>query len=547
MPCMPFVRIGAIGGGLRWTRADWWFSAALFGLSVIIALGLEVNSFPADGWFQSQYRVLAQSPGAGNYTPIAAPAYYYSIVHGVSVVLGMDLASELRLAAIGQTLMLCLSCLAVYDCLLLLGRRRLGMAVSFVLLLGLASTSMTHAFWSESVVTFLVAISLWLIVRSLVKSGMSLGRFALLATALGLLLGLLTITRVVPLVLLPAAIALFALFAPARRTVALAAIGSTMVSAIVLGNMAANEYRYGRFELSNSGGRHLWNAVSDKVDVMLEGSVEFERLRRADPEVVGKEWWEVRLEHIPVNSAISREAYLGALSAEAIYTRPDVFAGLGVARARVLMASFPRDFGRWRSTNPVNNLLDRDSPLPALVPALAWLTPVMVAIHHVAERAHPFIMWLLGTVLFYLVLSGTGAQARSASRSGGRPGGLLWRSLLVAMGIAWGGILHLPWIAVFALSVLLAWWLGRRDIHSTNQPNIKLLRWEGELLALMASWSFLIFVACLWASAQLETPSTRVIAPFLVLLAIPSAAAMEALGFRGEWQRSEGSSPTGRP
>ena len=69
------------------TRADLLFAAILLGICLVTALTQAVNCFPDDGWFQTQHRIIGHWPGADNYTPIAAPAYFHAATHALAALL----------------------------------------------------------------------------------------------------------------------------------------------------------------------------------------------------------------------------------------------------------------------------------------------------------------------------------------------------------------------------------------------------------------------------------------------------------------------------
>lgn len=69
-------------------------------VGLLTALTQEVNCFPDDGWFQSQLRIFGRWPQADNYTPIAAPAFFYAMNHRAATLLSLTLAQEFYLGSL---------------------------------------------------------------------------------------------------------------------------------------------------------------------------------------------------------------------------------------------------------------------------------------------------------------------------------------------------------------------------------------------------------------------------------------------------------------
>ena len=139
---------------------------------------------------------------------------------------------------------------------------------------------MTQTTVSEN---FLVPLNVWA-VYAILRSHDALrapGRGALAwAAVAGLLFGCATGIKPTVIAVLPGAVALFWVAGRASRAWLRAAAALSVTLALTVASlMAANVVRFGRFELSNSKGRHLWNIARKDSEGILAGQEGYVLLR----------------------------------------------------------------------------------------------------------------------------------------------------------------------------------------------------------------------------------------------------------------------------
>src|SRR5689334_5642385 len=154
-----------------------------------MTLGLKVNPWPRDGWFETQYFLVGHFPGHDNYSPISAPALLYRLAHAIAVGLGFDLAGELYVGVVLQNLLVLISACFVYFTLRALRFGALAGTIAVAFLLCVLSTNLAQAFYSESTVIFLM--SAVMLIVAVVKEGSP--RFWPLTLTCGVLVGLLVL------------------------------------------------------------------------------------------------------------------------------------------------------------------------------------------------------------------------------------------------------------------------------------------------------------------------------------------------------------------
>ncbi len=426
----------------NWRKIEWTVGVFVLLFCVGVALTQPVNSRPHDYWFHSQTRILERSVGNDNYTPVGAPAFLYAANHLMARAIGWDLAGEFYLASFLHHILLFLSGLLLYLSHRYLGLRKSGLAVSVLLVVFLESTLLPQVPLSENVVVFLMTAVLFAGIHLLVNRhggcprqahdgkhkpltalmftarafrrnpGPGGGRLTGLAVLLGLLLGAVVITRVVPVLVLPALVLLWWCVLPRDQAVRFAAAATATVLFVVLGAMSMNVYRYGRFELSNSVGRHLWNAITPRADAMLADSEQYRLLKAAVPDIQGKSWWEV-----PSPSEIaglenySPEGLLKKLAVDAISAHPLAFLDEGVGDTWSTLRSCPDRLGlQWA---PYYNPLNRTTMLPAIAGPWPVLDFLLRAVHGGVHRIYAPVV--VGTLLlgFAVFLADTLAPVRS--------------------------------------------------------------------------------------------------------------------------------------
>jgi len=345
------------------TRAALPLLAVLAAFCLLAAVTLPVNPFPSDGWFESQYRIFRIESGGDNYSPVAAPAFLYAAIHTMAAVFEGDLADEFYLISVVQNLLIAATGWLCYLTLRRIGLSIAGLAAAVATVLILESSLMAQAAWSEPIYVFLLtaAIALTVLLRSRPPRQPWVSHGA--TVILGLTLGIAIASRFVPIVLVPAVLLFVGRRAAARRRPFLMVLGGTVIM-VLLSAMTANFVRFGRFELSNSVGRHLWNATTDEADQFFGGIPLYERWKESDPQLQGTKWWDlpgVQTGELPL-VALDRE--LRGLTLCGMRRRPFLFLEQGLRRSWLQACRPPPIIGRVRSTS---NPLASETVLPPLI------------------------------------------------------------------------------------------------------------------------------------------------------------------------------------
>ncbi len=364
------------------------------------ALTQPVNPRPHDMWFDSYTRILERIPGGNNYTPVGGPAYLYALLHQVAVLFGGDLESEFYLASVAHHVLLFLAGLCLYLSHRCLGLSGFGVLTSALLVVFLESSLLPQTAMSENLTLFLLAATLLIGVYLLANPGLSGPRFVGLTLLLALLLGAFVITRVIPVLILPATVLLLWGVLRRVRVVRFAAVSASVVLVLVVAAMAMNVYRYGRFELSDSAGRHLWNAVTWNADEMLADSREYRLLQQAVPDIQGRFWWEmVDPAGIAALESYSRDSLLTKLAVDAVAAHPVTHLEHSVQRSWRTMTEAPlRDsLDQADYYNP----LHRTALLPPLVRSWPALDRALAAFHRLVSLVYKPLV--VGTLLFGLL------------------------------------------------------------------------------------------------------------------------------------------------
>ena len=379
------------------TRADILFAAILLGICLVTALTQAVNCFPDDGWFQTQHRIIGHWPGADNYTPIAAPAYFHAATHALATLLTLNLTQELYLASILQSGMLFCALLCTYQALRRLqvsptiARSVTGGAAAYLL-----ATLVTQAFWSENTMILLMAALACLVARQIRHASPLRSRRANVARnlLLALVLSIAAITRVVPLILLiPLALVMVPRSGLANTLRSMATIVPAAALIIALA-MLANAMRFDRLELSNSTGRHLWQSIYPIAPQMLHDHPAYPALQAAYPELHKQDWWSIVPQKIPGYEHHSQEAFLREISLWAVKHHPGPWLRHGADKFfTMVLQPLPR-IGLWYRVDPATNPLGRTTPLPPLVGepwSLAWRA-LLDKVHAVSSAIHPALV-----------------------------------------------------------------------------------------------------------------------------------------------------------
>jgi hypothetical protein len=316
----------------------------LFLCAAISALSLPLNPYPKDNWFGTQYLLFGGFPMTDDYPPIAVPAVFYKLVHRLALLVGADLRSEFYLAGLAQNGLLFVSSCLVYATCKFVSAKHVAGTVAIVFLLMVLSTGVAQAFWSENVVLPMYALVLYLNMKVYYGGDAHAGPFWRAACASSLLIGLLVITRMTPIFLIPALFFLFYGRLDIRRLVAYTALNCA-VTALLLGTMlVSNQARFGRYELTNSSGRHLWQGVMPMVDEALGESPEFLELKALNSDLHERNWWEIRLPD-DERKEFYGDKMLGRLAKEAIRSHPFLYLRLGLDKFLITIARPIRKLG----------------------------------------------------------------------------------------------------------------------------------------------------------------------------------------------------------
>ena len=377
--------------------------AVLFLVTFIAAINLPVNPWPRDGWYKTQYKLFEINSGRDNYTPIAAPALFYELAHVSAESIGLGLEGEFYLASILQNILILLSVCCVFYACKGLGLNKTAPIVSITLLLFLLSTGLPQAFWSENVVLFLTSWLFLLAVRLQTYQAAAV-RFWSMVALMGIIIGLLVITRVTPIFLIPGLTFFLYRSLPLKRLAGFALITTLITALMTIGMMASNQYRFGRFEMTNSTGRHLWQGIRPIADLALAGSPEYHRLKSLDPEIHGKSWWEIDIVKDGLTSQ-HREETLKKLSIEAIVNKPFLWLKLGASKFVSTIGKTPYRLGYGLKDNHWNPL-DRETFLPALLEVFFGANLMISrAIRTMLTLVYNISRWLYPFSLFFILAS----------------------------------------------------------------------------------------------------------------------------------------------
>lgn len=498
-------------------------------LTMASALTLPVNPWPLDGWFHSQERLFGTFPGADNYTPIAAPAVFYKINHLLAAALHLGLTGEFYLASFAQNVLLFLSaCLIFFSCQKM-GMRWIAKFVAIAFLVFVLSTGAPQAMWSDSVVISLFSAILFATVKIYCGEVHSPIGFGLATAASGLIIGALIVTRAIPFLLIPALAFLFFRRLSHRRFVGYMVAVSLIATTVVFVTMASNYARFGRFELTNSSGRHLWESVKKMSDHALATSPEYLSLRQINPELQGKGWWDIRLP-----SGAASEFYgdhlLKKLALEVIRNEPLLYLALGAQKFATTAGRSPDRIGfysipDWYRQAPQNadwagDPLHTDEYLPSIAVSGMKLPAVLGSVAYraherlfeVAERLYPLAIFLVLTTYCagFLLARHTGYKGFLQ---------LFFGIPIVAMvsfgivgGVSWAALVGSCLVLLVAQAILIQKhykiWDGQAELGVTSN-------------SIFYTFSAFMFFGSLWLAWQIEFGSARhalSYSPFLAIM-----------------------------
>jgi hypothetical protein len=286
-----------------------------------------------------------------------------------------------------------------------------------------------------------VAVFLYLLIRSVTEAGSAEPGSRWRIVALGLLLGAMTATRALPILLLPAVALLFVrLFGWKRRVMLDIALMSTVTGLAVLGALAANYERFGRVELANSAGRHLWQSVKPFATEALEGTPEFSALEALNPRVDGTDWF--RLVLPPAERQFAGEGLLERLSVKAIRREPLKYLGLGAARFVGTVFRAPYQLGNYAKGDVpllVGDPLHTQAMLPPPSRVVLHLPRLIQRVVNAGvQRVYRLFTWIYAPLVAAVILIPLALQRHPPPSPWARPlyGFLAW-SFFGLLWISW--------------------------------------------------------------------------------------------------------------
>lgn len=517
---------------------DRFFISVLFLGTLVSALTLPVNPWPRDGWFETQYWIVGSFLGQDNYTPIAAPAVFYKLMHWLALLLGLDLKGEMYAVSLAQNALVFLSsCLVYYSC----QHMRLGKVagpVAIVFAGFVLSTGLPQAFWSENLALFLFAAVLYLNIKIYKGTMDSTQRFWGIAVLSSLLIGLLVITRVTPIFLIPAVFFLLYGRTSHRRLFGYVAFASVTTALLVVLMLVSNYSRFGRVELTNSSGRHLWQGVTPIVDTALADSEEFLELKELNPEIEGSNYWDVQLPN-DERQEFSGEELFGRLAREAIRNDPLSYLALGLRDFVTTIGQPPYRLGFGNEEGHYDPL-NTDEPLPSIAESVLKLPKIMASIpsrliayaYRVGRKLYAVAIFFAATTYCAFLIQRLRVlpiQPVKERRSGwpakyGTVAFFVLGSILA--GIVNSGAndvveFYVP-ISLCALVLFLQLLIIRKDSLRHVEARASNVSADGVFYTFAA----LLFFGSLWFSWQVEWNNNRNLLPYLPFLAVMIAIAL---------------------
>jgi hypothetical protein len=373
------------------------FFLALFLSCAASAIHLPFNSVEIDGWRATAVRLFGSFPGAANYAPTGGPALLWGPLHWLANFLGLSFRAECFLCGLAQNLLAFLTGVLVYRTARGFAGRTAARAASAVTVLVCLSSRLPQCFWSELVCLFLMAATLYHGVRLYFGLGSFDGRrWILHLVPMSFFFSILVCTRIVPALFL-AAIggAWLARHGPSRRLAVTVAVLFISCATSLAGFAYANHLRFGRFELADSGGEHLWNGVSPFADSALRGIALYERVRAENPGLSrgAIPWYRIELSETKRATALDAHRIFSSLSWEAIRRRPDLYLREGLRK-------FRQDAGKLVHLGPMG-LFTYNQP-EKILPALAPWSAVERFFDRVND-AVPVVFETLTVLVFHLV------------------------------------------------------------------------------------------------------------------------------------------------
>jgi hypothetical protein len=382
------------GGGSRVRIAfikhafDLCVATLIVALCLIMFATQAVNPYTVDGWFESGSLILERNPGGDNHSPVGAPAFLYATVHWLVRAAGGGLREEFYAGSLAHNLMLAGSALLLYATHRRLGLPRMGAFSSLGLVLLIQSTWMTQACWSENTSLLLNATTIFAVVFLATRPELSPRGVTGSSAVIGGLLGISTITRMVPLLLLPLSMWFLWRTCGRLRARQFAIIATPVLIVLLVAAGAANAYRYGRFELTNSTGRHLWSGIREISEQLLGESESYQHWKRLEPDLPGKPWWDIHTFPPGVAHGPTLDAALREMIVPGLRRHPLLFLENGLRRA---WGCYRRGLGRFGYVQSITNPLGISTPLPPPIARWDGYTDLLGRIGSMGDRRFGFL------------------------------------------------------------------------------------------------------------------------------------------------------------
>jgi putative flippase GtrA/4-amino-4-deoxy-L-arabinose transferase-like glycosyltransferase len=472
-------------------------------ISLAVTLGSKVNPWPRDGWFESQFYLGGHFPGYDNYAPVSAPAVVFRGAGVLAESMGLGLAGNFYISSILQNLLVLLSAFFVYFMLKAMRLPLAGLlAVCFLVLV--LSTGLTQVTYSESTVLFLMSAVMFIVVLLPRDARDNTAKFWALTALSGVLVSLLVLTRMTPVFLIPAIALLFFRRMPMRRIVQFTSVLTVMTAALMTWLYVSNHERFGRYELTNSSGRHLWQGVTTFVDEALASSPGYQRLKALNPNIQGLNWWQVPPVVPPTEQylrADPRDPVLNALAKEAIRNAPGRYVATGAKKFVTTIGVAPYRLGHdsAASLNP----LQRTEPLPAL--AGRFFNRVVEAVF---RRLDVLIDWAYPIAICAIVLTWLARGVQILRQRTSKPLTLLFVAAalpLVMLPFPGSGFGIGTLLAAICCAALLV-------IALVRLPHVPA---DNERAISYFSFFAMLFFGSLWFSWQIELENSRNAIPYL--------------------------------
>jgi hypothetical protein len=331
--------------------------------------------------------------------------------------MGLDLAGEFYIAALIQDVMLFLSACFLYRALKVMQMGYLAGPVAVGFLIVILLIGLPHTFYSENAAVFLMCALVLTLAEMRQRWLEPRRQLWMLAALAGVLLGLLIATRMTPVLLVPLIPVLFWRRMPVRRIAGVAGVMVLTTSALLAGMVLGNHSRVGRYELTNSSGRHLWQGVKDFTDRALADSSEYQALERQHPRVQGTYWDKLPpyRDFNEIGLLDPREALLGRLAREAILNAPDLYLVHG-AKKFVRTIGLAPSPDVYANAGVAWNPLGRDEPLPPLLDVMHAPPAISATGEGILRGAYSAFSWMYPLSIFFVAFSGVAMVAEHVGR-----------------------------------------------------------------------------------------------------------------------------------